>query len=134
MTPVYTEGYAAGVPPLRMALDAFRDVEGLSAPEVRWLWLACRLAQDLWDDELWHVLATSGVRVARDTGALTLLPGMANFLAAFNVHSGDFASAASLTDEVDGITPAIGIPPLKYAALMLAASRGDRTQMQAISD
>jgi DNA-binding CsgD family transcriptional regulator len=130
----YTEGYAAGLPTLRTALDAFRDVDRLSAPEVRWLWLACRLAQDLWDDELWHVLATSGVRVARDTGALTLLPGMANFLAAFNVHSGDFASAASLTDEVDGITPAIGIPPLKYAALMLAASRGDRTQMQAISD
>ena len=122
----YTEGYAAGLPPLRKALDAFRDVEGLTAPEVRWLWLACRLAQDLWDDELWHVLATSGVRVARDTGALTLLPGMANFLAALDVHAGDFASAAALTDEVDAITQAIGIPPLKYAALMLAASRGDR--------
>ena len=54
----------------------------------RWLWLACRMAQDLWDDELWHALATRGVRVARDTGALTLLPVMANFLAVLNVHSG----------------------------------------------
>jgi Ser/Thr protein kinase RdoA (MazF antagonist) len=59
----FTEGYAAGVPPLRSALDAFRRVEELSARDVRWLWLACRLAQDLWDDELWYVLATSGVRV-----------------------------------------------------------------------
>ena len=50
----YTEGYAAGLPPLRKALGAFRDVDELTAPEVRWLWLACRLAQDLWDDELWH--------------------------------------------------------------------------------
>ena len=102
----YTEGYAAGVPPLRRALDAFRDVEALTARDVRWLWLACRLAQDLWDDELWHVLATRGVRVARDTGALDLLPDMANYLAALNVHSGDFANAAALIDEVDAITQA----------------------------
>ena len=68
---------------------------------MRWLWLACRLAQDLWDDELWHVLATRGVRVARDTGALNLLPNMANYLAALNVHPGTFATAAELIDEVD---------------------------------
>ena len=53
------------VPPLRKALGAFRSMEGLTARDVRWLWLACRLAQDLWDDELWHVLATRGVRIAR---------------------------------------------------------------------
>jgi DNA-binding CsgD family transcriptional regulator len=130
----YTEGYAASLPPLQKALDAFRNVEGLSAPEVRWLWLACRLAQDLWDDELWYVLATRGVRVARETGALTLLPNMANFLAALNVHSGDFANAAALVDEVDVLTQATGIAPLKYAALMLAASRGDDVQLQVMSD
>ena len=122
------------LPPLRRALDAFRDVEELTARDVRWLWLACRLAQDLWDDELWHVLATRGVRVARDTGALNLLPNVANYLAALNVHSGAFANAAALIDEVDAITQATDIPPLKYAACMLAATRGDQAQVQAISD
>jgi DNA-binding CsgD family transcriptional regulator len=130
----FTAGYSASVQPLRRALGAFREVQGLTASDVGWLWLACRLAQDLWDEELWHMLATRGVRLARDTGALTLLPGMANFLAAFNVHSGDVASAASLIDEVDAITQATGIPPLRYAALMLAASSGDQAQVQAISD
>ena len=130
----FTEGYSAGVPPLRTALGAFRDVEGLTARDVRWLWLACRLAQDLWDDELWHVLATRGVRVARDTGALNLLANAANYLAALNVHSGNFAGASALIDEVHAITQATGIPPLKYAACMLAATRGDQAQMQAISD
>ncbi|MGN6871874.1 MAG: BREX system ATP-binding domain-containing protein [Solirubrobacteraceae bacterium] len=130
----FTEGYAAGVPPLRKALGAFRRVEELAARDVRWLWLACRLAQDLWDDELWHELATRGVRVARDTGALTLLPGMANFLAAFNVHSGDVDNALELIDEVGAITQATGIPPLNYAALLLAAWRGDQSRMQAIAD
>ena len=121
----FTEGYPAGVPPLRKALDAFRHVDGLTARDVRWLWLACRLALDLWDEELWHALAVRGVRIARDTGALMLLPGMANFLAAFNVHAGTFDDAVVLIDEVDAITQATGIPPLKYGAGTLAAWRGD---------
>jgi DNA-binding CsgD family transcriptional regulator len=120
----FTEGYAAAVGPLSRAVRAFAGLDGGGADR-RWLWLACRLAQDLWDDELWHVLATRGVRFARDTGGLRLLPVMANYLAALNVHSGDFASAAALIDEVDALTEATGFPPLKYAATMLAAARGD---------
>jgi len=120
----FTEGYAASVAPLSRALRAFGEPDGGGADR-RWLWLACRLAQDLWDDELWHVLATRGVRLARETGALNLLPNALNYLAALNVHSGAFTTAATLTDEVDSITQATGIPPLRYAACMLAAARGD---------
>jgi DNA-binding CsgD family transcriptional regulator len=120
----FTEGYAASVAPLSRALRAFGEPDGGGADR-RWLWLACRLAQDLWDDELWHMLATRGVRLARETGALSLLPNALNYLAALNVHSGAFTTAATLTDEVDSITQATGIPPLGYAAYMLAAARGD---------
>ena len=123
----FTEGYAASVAPLSQALRAFGEPDG-GGEDRRWLWLACRLAQDLWDDELWHVLATRGVRVARDTGALNLLPNALNYLAALNVHSGAFATAAAQIDEVDAITQATGLPPLKYAAGMLAAARGDQAQ------
>jgi DNA-binding CsgD family transcriptional regulator len=123
----FTEGYAASVAPLSRALRAFGEPDG-GGDDLRWLWLACRLAQDLWDDELWYVLATRGVRLARDTGALNLLPNVANYLAAFNVHSGAFATAAALIDEVDAITQATGLPPLQYAACMLAATRGDQAQ------
>jgi DNA-binding CsgD family transcriptional regulator len=123
----FTEGYAASVAPLSQALRAFGEPDG-GGEDGRWQWLACRLAQDLWDDELWHVLATRGVRLARDTGALSLLPLMANYLAAFNVHSGALATAAALVDEVEAITEATGLPPLKYAACMLAAWRGEHTQ------
>ncbi len=105
----FTEGYAAAVAPLSRALRAFAEPDGGGADR-RWLWLACRLAQDLWDDELWHALATRGVRLARDTGALHLLPNALNHLAAFNVHSGAFATAAALIDEVDAITQATGPP------------------------
>jgi DNA-binding CsgD family transcriptional regulator len=121
----FTEGYVAGVPPLRKALGAFRSVEGQTARDVRWLWLACRLAQDLWDDELWNVLATRGLQVARDTGALGVLPIAATYRASLHVHEGAFGAASSLIEEADAITRATGMAPLKYATLMLAAWRGD---------
>jgi DNA-binding CsgD family transcriptional regulator len=125
----FTEGYAAAVAPLSSALWAF-DGDA----DQRWLWLACRLSQDLWDDELWHVLATRGVRVARDTGALGQLPIMTNFLGVLMVHSGAFADAAALIDEVDALTQATGMPPIKFAAVALAASRGDHARTRAITD
>jgi DNA-binding CsgD family transcriptional regulator len=116
----FTEGYAAGVPPLRRALAAFMDGNG----STRWLWLACRLAQDLWDDELWHVLATRGVRSARDTGMLAVLPNAVTHRAALYVHTGAFGAATSLIEEADAISQATGTATLKYAAFTLAAWRG----------
>jgi DNA-binding CsgD family transcriptional regulator len=129
----FTEGYAPSVAPLSLALRAIADLDG-TEDDARWLWLACRLAQDLWDDELWHVLATRAERVARDTGALSQLANALNYVAAFSVHSGAFATAAVLIDEVDVVTQATGLPPLKYAACKLAASRGDQAEMQTYPD
>jgi DNA-binding CsgD family transcriptional regulator len=121
----FTEGYSAGLPPLRRALDAFRDVEGLARGEARWVWLACRLAQDLWDDELWDVLATRGLRVARETGALGVLPIAATYRASLHIHEGEFGAASSLIEEADAIVDATGMAPLKFASLTLAAWRGN---------
>jgi DNA-binding CsgD family transcriptional regulator len=121
----FTEGYSAGLEPLRRALGAFRNLEGLTASDVRWLWLACRLAQDLWDDELWEVLATGGLRAARETGALSVLPIAATYRASLHVHEGAFGAASSLIEEADAVTQATDIAPLKYASLMLAAWRGN---------
>src|SRR5262249_32252133 len=82
-------------------------------------------AQEIWDDELWHDLATRGVRIARETGALSLLPNALNYLAAFHVHAGAFAPAATLVAEIDAITRATGLAPLRYAdAVLSAESRG----------
>ena len=125
----FTEGYAASVAPLARALRAFGEPDG-GGEDRRWLWLACRLAQDLWDDELWHLLATRGVDVARQTGALNLLPNALNHLAALHVHSGDFAAAAAVIDEVGAITQATGIPALKYSAYILAAARDDEAELR----
>ena len=129
----YTEGYAASTAPLRRALRSLADTDG-DDENARWLWLACRFAQDLWDDDLWLRLATSGERIARETGALGQLANALNYRAAFNVHAGTFSAAALLIDQVDVITEATGLPPLKFATLLLATSRGDRPQMQQFPD
>jgi ATP/maltotriose-dependent transcriptional regulator MalT len=118
----FSQGYAPGVAPLRTALDAFR-----TAGDARWLWLACRLAQDLWDDDLWCALATRGVREARETGALSVLPIAVTYRASLHVHEGAFDAASALIEEADAITRATDLAPLKYAALMLAAWRGHET-------
>jgi DNA-binding CsgD family transcriptional regulator len=128
LTTRFTEGYGPAVPPLRSALGAFRRAKELTARDVRWLWLACRLAQDLWDDELWYVLATSGVRVARETGALSMLPIALTYRAALHIHEGAFGSAAALIEEIDAITVATDMAPVKYGAMMLVAWRGNEAE------
>jgi DNA-binding CsgD family transcriptional regulator len=97
----------------------------LTPGDGRWVWLACRLAQDLWDDELWDALATGGLRVARDTGALGVLPIAATYRASLHIHEGDFGAASTLIEEADTIIDATGMAPVKYASLMLAAWRGN---------
>jgi DNA-binding CsgD family transcriptional regulator len=129
----FTEGYAASVAPLTSALGTFAELDSHDE-DLRWLWPACRIAVDLWNDELWHLLATRGVRVARESGALGLLPNALNHLAALNVHSGAFTAAAVLVDEVEAITQATGVPPLKYSAFKLAVARGDETKTQDLID
>ena len=99
-------------------------MNGSTPRDQRWFWLACRLAQDLWDDELWYVLATRGVRVARETGMLSVLPNAVTHRAALYVHAGAFGAAASLIEEADAITQATETASLKYAKFMLAAWRG----------
>ncbi len=124
----FTEGYSASLPPLRKALGEFRDVGEWTERDARWLGLGCRLAQDLWDDELWHVLATGGLRVARETGAVSVLPVAATYRAALHVQAGEFGAASSLIAEADAITQATGMAPFKYASLMMTAWRGNEAE------
>ena len=119
-----TEGYAAGTPTLKRALDAFRSDSVLSEEEIRWLWLACHTAFELWDDETWHILSTRQVQLARDAGALTELPIALNSLSSAKLFAGDFGAAAALFEEADSVTDATGSHLAPYGAVLLAAFQG----------
>jgi DNA-binding CsgD family transcriptional regulator len=127
----FTEGYLAGVSPLRDALDALRRDAGRSEHAIMdWLWLACPvapepIAPDLWDDETWLELADRAVFLARRSGLLAALPVALTCRAGVHVHAGEFATASGLIEEADAITAAAGTAPLRYTSLMLAAWRGD---------
>ena len=91
---------------------------------MRWLWLACRVAPDPWDDDRWHELAERAVGMAGDAGALSVLPIALTYRAGVHVHAGEFEAAEALIEEAEGITVATGEPPLRYTSLALAACRG----------
>ncbi len=123
----FTEGFVPGVQPLQRALRALSE-EGRSQDDTRWLWLGCRVAADLWDDELWHELTARQLRHARAAGWLTALPIALTYRAGVDLHAGEFAAAAELIDEAAVITEATGSPPLMYSSLVLAAWRGQEAQ------
>jgi DNA-binding CsgD family transcriptional regulator len=122
----FTEGYVAGTPSLRRALQAFRRDAGRNEHDIlRWFWLAMLVASDMWDDETWHEVTTRAVRLAREAGALRILPLALMYRAALHVHAGEFTAASDLIDESEAITEATGNAPLPYARLMLVAFRGE---------
>ena len=128
----FTEGYAAGVAPLRRALRALQASlreDGLIGREVRFAW---GISPELWDDEAWHELASRGVRLARAAGALAALPVGLTYRAGLDILAGEFAGAASRLAEADAIAAATGIAHFDYASPLLAALRGHESNAVAL--
>ena len=123
-----TEGRTAGTPVLKQALDAFRTQELSTEEELRWLWLAGRVAHDLWDDEGWHVLCSRHVQLARQVGALALLPIALRSRIFVHSLAGELDEGMALTEEVKGVTDATGSELAAYGAVALAAWRGDEAE------
>ena len=123
-----TDGYADGAPLLRKAVSAFRAADMPLQEASRWLWLATHAAHDVWDDEGWEALCDRHVALARQAGALSVLPIALSARIGLHLFAGELAAAASLVEEVTAVTTATGsgIPP--YGALALAAYRGHEAE------
>jgi DNA-binding CsgD family transcriptional regulator len=119
-----TEGYAAGAPTLKRALSAFRSESVPRKEELRWLWLACHAAADLWDDETRHRLATRFAQLARDTGALGVLPIALSTRISVHLCAGELAAATALAEEVEAVAEATGGQLVPAGALGAAAFQG----------
>jgi DNA-binding CsgD family transcriptional regulator len=123
-----TEGHAAAAPTLKRALSAFSSEHISTEEAVRGLWLAGHANLILWDDESWDLRSAHHVELARDSGALGVLPMALSIRAGLQLHAGDFAAAASLIDEAGAITEAMGGEAPPYGLLTLAAFRGRERQ------
>ena len=122
---VVTEGYAAGVPMLKEALAAFQS-QSISLREgLGWLPLACRMAHDAWEFDCWSVLSARLVDLAREAGALSVLPSALLLRLSNRVFAGDLVGADSLAAEAMTIGAATGSRFLaQYGALVLEPWRG----------
>ncbi|WP_433297288.1 helix-turn-helix transcriptional regulator [Pseudonocardia sp. CA-142604] len=117
-----TDGPGSAMPIVERALAAFRSPDLPDEVGLRWFWLACRTARDLWDHETWDVLATRHVRLARDAGALTALPLALSMRISVHTFAGELAAASSLLDEAEAVTAVTGCH--LDGALLLTAWQG----------
>jgi len=128
----FGEGYSAGAPILEQALGAFGR-EMPAEEELRWLWLACIAALQLWDDTRWDVLSRRHVELAREAGALSELPLALSSRAYLRLFEGELTQAASLVGEAQEATQAIGGNLAPHTALGLAALQGREEGVLALS-
>jgi DNA-binding CsgD family transcriptional regulator len=130
---VITEGHAAGAPLLKRAVSAFQTESLGPADAIRWLWLAAHAAHDLWDDEGWERLSSRHVQLARQAGALTVLPLALASRIGLHLFAGELATAALLAGELGTVIEATGTGLPRYDLLALAAFQGREAEAERLA-
>jgi DNA-binding CsgD family transcriptional regulator len=131
LTALIIDGSRAGVGRVRKAVDVFCSAGELGLDEgTRWLWLACHAAIIAWDHRAWQHLPARQIALAREAEDQRVLPVALHSLAAALTWSGDFAVSRQLITEADSITTATATAVFPYAALPLAAWRGEENETQ----
>jgi ATP/maltotriose-dependent transcriptional regulator MalT len=131
---VFTEGRPAAAPVLRRAATAFAGPVVAVEEVLRWGWLATAAAVYEWDYDTCLAVATRGVQLARDSGALEVLAVAVNVLGQAATLGGDFGRAAQLIAEADAVTEATGTRVAPYGALVLAGFRGQEADATKLID
>jgi DNA-binding CsgD family transcriptional regulator len=119
-----TEGRAPAASLLRRAARAFAEDEVAADEGLRWGLLAGVAAIMLWDERSWYAVVARQLQSCREAGLLASLVIYVNSMAQLLIWRGEFAAAAALIGDAEGIAAATGTRFLPYAALMLAGFRG----------
>ena len=121
-----TDGRAAAAATLQQAA---KSLTSIAVEDVlRWGWAATGASNAVWDDEATHVIAARQVRLVRDAGALVELPIHLATLGLIKAWMGDFAGAASLIEESDGVAAATGSPIAPYTLMRLRSLQGSEAE------
>ncbi len=119
-----TEGYAVGAPVLQRAVKAFQSNDIDSHELLRWGVLAASAALVVWNEEAWRELPTRQSELARDVGALAVLPMSLTHQVVGELHGGHFGAAESLLKDLDIVCDATGSEVPSYAAIAYESWRG----------
>jgi len=120
----FTDGRAAAAPVLARAATGFAGPDASIEEVLRWGWLATAAAAMVWDYETCRAVATRGVEIAREAGALSVLAVSVNVMTQAIVLGGEFGTASLLVSEAEGVTQATGTHVAPYGALVLAGLQG----------
>jgi DNA-binding CsgD family transcriptional regulator len=132
---LFTEGYATGAPLLKQALDGFRETKISVEEGLGWLPLACRLCGEVWDDQSWSTLSARLIELARNAGALSVLPAALTSGAVMQLLAGDPPQAAWLLQQAEAVARATDHVPEPDGPLILAAWEGrERTVGRLIAE
>jgi len=129
-----TDGRQSATPFLRRASTGFADEDAAVEEVLRWGWLATVGAVVVWDYESCVTIASRGVQLARDLGALTVLAVGLNILTEAVAMGGEFEWAERLIAEADAVTEATGTQVLQYGALFLRALQGREADVSRLSE
>ncbi len=130
----FTDGRSAAAPVLERAARDFATSDVATEEVLRWGWLATAAAVMVWDYETCLAVATRGVQLAREVGALTVLAVSVNVLTQAVVLGGQFGKAALLVAEADSVTEAAGTQVAPYGALVLGGLRGRESDATGLID
>jgi DNA-binding CsgD family transcriptional regulator len=122
------DGPGAAAPALRQAARAFASADAPAQELLEFGLMAQAAAIALYDEDCWHTILVRQVRLARDVGALDQLPIHLPGLAHDDIWRGDFEAAVSLIAEANAVCEATGIRIAPFAALFLAALRGNQAE------
>ena len=111
-------------PLLQRAVRCFAGDDAPSDEVLRWGWVATVAAVAVWDYERCVAIASRGVQLARDAGALTVLAVALHINAQAVTMAGDFGLARQLISEADTVAGATGTEIGAYGALYLGAFEG----------
>ena len=129
-----TKGPATGTPVLQRAVDAFCSSHIVDEERLRWSWLAGQAAAFIWDYDSWDLLTARQVKLARDAGALTVLPVTLSMRAGVHLFAGELNIAASLVDRIEALADVTDARTDRYAAVLLAGLRGRELDAQELID
>jgi DNA-binding CsgD family transcriptional regulator len=129
-----TVGYPAAVPLFERALVALRSYEPGPEDGLDWFPPGRLAAAEIMDDEALHAVAGRAVQLARERGALTILPAALAALATLcQLPEGQFAAADESLTEAGEISEATGYRGLLnvtgLAAVLPLAWRGQDEQV-----
>jgi DNA-binding CsgD family transcriptional regulator len=118
------DDYNTAIAPCRSAVLRLSGTEASPEERLRWLWQACVVALEIWDDGHALSLSRSSVQMAREMGTLAELALALSAHTPILVFCGDLATAGATVAETHSVQQATGIRSAPYGALILSAWRG----------